>query len=266
MRTVITSLILTVFVNGLIVTQISEAFVASDYKHYADTTTPTTKTNLMSKLSSGPEYTHINRATNTNKNNVHHTAFQTSRYNRYCHYPSFYFKQRYRLSLFSTKSKIKETSSLSSEDDHQNNIRAQSEPKNTPMNKSKTIITEIQAESCIVPFGGSATPVENPDKNLLGGKGLGLQEMSKIGVQVPPGFTLTTDLCRIFEESDSDLPHTIWDGIKKAIQLVEQDTGKVYGTRTGNPLLFSCRSGAAISMPGMMDTVLNIVRKLSFSL
>jgi hypothetical protein len=118
------------------------------------------------------------------------------------------------------------------------------------------VLTEEMKEQ-LVPFGGSAIPVDKPDKNILGGKGLGLQEMSKIGVDVPPGFTLTTPLCKVFQESN-DLPQEMWQMVRQAVKQVEQDTGKTYGSHE-NPLLFSCRSGAAISMPGMMDTVLNIV-------
>lgn len=109
----------------------------------------------------------------------------------------------------------------------------------------------------IVPFGGSAPAVPNPNKSILGGKGLGLQEMSSIGIAVPPGFTLTTPLCQVFQESN-DLPEEMWAEVENAIKTVEADMGRKFGD-SENPLLFSCRSGAAVSMPGMMDTVLNIV-------
>jgi len=108
----------------------------------------------------------------------------------------------------------------------------------------------------VVPFGGSAEPVTNPNKQILGGKGLGLQEMSSIGISVPPGFTLTTPLCQVYQQSD-DLPTDMWEEVKNAIAHVEKDMGKKFGD-CDNPLLLSCRSGAAISMPGMMDTVLNV--------
>lgn len=113
----------------------------------------------------------------------------------------------------------------------------------------------------IVPFGGSAPPQAKPDKQVVGGKGLGLQEMSRIGVDVPPGFTLTTKLCQSFEKA-GDLSEEMWAEVKTSVERIEKDTGKGYGNPE-NPLLFSCRSGAAISMPGMMDTVLNIVCILS---
>jgi hypothetical protein len=109
----------------------------------------------------------------------------------------------------------------------------------------------------IVPFGGSAPAVPNPNKSILGGKGIGLQEMSSIGIAVPPGFTLTTPLCQVFQDSN-DLPEEVWAEIENAIKVVEADMGRKFGD-SENPLLFSCRSGAAVSMPGMMDTVLNIV-------
>jgi pyruvate,orthophosphate dikinase len=80
--------------------------------------------------------------------------------------------------------------------------------------------------------------------------------MTSIGIDVPPGFTLTTNLCDVYDKY-GDLPSELWDATKQAIKRVESDMGRKYGDKE-NPLLFSCRSGAAVSMPGMMDTVLNI--------
>lgn len=108
----------------------------------------------------------------------------------------------------------------------------------------------------IIPFGGTATLQDKPDKQIVGGKGVGLQEMSRIGVAVPPGFTLTTQVCRDFQDT-GDLSEAMWLDVKEAVKRVEADLGKGFGNGE-NPLLFSCRSGAAVSMPGMMDTVLNI--------
>jgi pyruvate,orthophosphate dikinase len=124
-------------------------------------------------------------------------------------------------------------------------------------------MTESTAASDdIVGFGGSAPPVKNPDKNILGGKGLGLQEMGAIGIAVPPGFTLTTQLCQEYQKT-GDLSEEVWTRVKTAIQRVEQDVGRKFGDPE-NPLLVSCRSGAAISMPGMMDTVLNVVSSFPY--
>lgn len=120
------------------------------------------------------------------------------------------------------------------------------------------VVVPSSADDNIVRFGGTAKPVPNPDKNILGGKGLGLQEMSSVGINVPPGFTLTTALCQAYQTT-GDLTEEVWEKSKLAIQEVEKDMGRKFGDAS-NPLLLSCRSGAAISMPGMMDTVLNVVR------
>jgi pyruvate,orthophosphate dikinase len=93
-------------------------------------------------------------------------------------------------------------------------------------------------------------------KALLGGKGANLAEMTRLGLPVPPGFTLTTDACRAYLRSGS-WPRGLWEGEVSALEDLERRTGKRFGDRA-NPLLVSCRSGAKFSMPGMMDTVLNI--------
>ncbi|MFZ3069660.1 MAG: pyruvate, phosphate dikinase [Anaerolineaceae bacterium] len=93
-------------------------------------------------------------------------------------------------------------------------------------------------------------------RGLLGGKGSNLAEMVRIGVPVPPGFTITTEACNAFQETNS-FPEGMWDQALAALKEVEKKAGKKFGDPT-NPLLVSCRSGAKFSMPGMMDTVLNI--------
>jgi pyruvate,orthophosphate dikinase len=108
-------------------------------------------------------------------------------------------------------------------------------------------MVDMKISEYLVPFGGSAPRVDNPNRAILGGKGLGLQEMGRIGVDVPPGFTLVTSLCQVYQKED-DLPKEVWDLVAEAIKRVEKDTGKKFGSNE-NPLLFSCRSGAAISMP-----------------
>jgi len=92
---------------------------------------------------------------------------------------------------------------------------------------------------------------------LLGGKGANLAEMVRIGIPVPPGFTVTTKACNTYLDSGGVIPDGMWEQVMDALSIVEKETGKVFGD-TGNPLLVSCRSGAKFSMPGMMDTVLNI--------
>lgn len=94
-------------------------------------------------------------------------------------------------------------------------------------------------------------------RGLLGGKGANLGDMTRIGVPVPPGFTITTEACNAFLDSDSTFPDGLLDQVSASLDLIETETGKRLGD-VGNPLLVSCRSGAKFSMPGMMDTVLNI--------
>jgi len=92
---------------------------------------------------------------------------------------------------------------------------------------------------------------------LLGGKGANLAEMARIGIPVPPGFTVTTEACNTYLEAGNRLPEGTWDQLLAAMKTVEKDSGKRFGD-PARPLLVSCRSGAKFSMPGMMDTVLNI--------
>jgi pyruvate,orthophosphate dikinase len=92
---------------------------------------------------------------------------------------------------------------------------------------------------------------------LLGGKGANLAEMTRIGVPVPPGFTVTTKACNAFLANENTFPEGMWDQVKKAMAATEKKTGKKFGDPK-DPLLVSSRSGAKFSMPGMMDTVLNL--------
>jgi pyruvate,orthophosphate dikinase len=94
-------------------------------------------------------------------------------------------------------------------------------------------------------------------RNLLGGKGAGLAEMSNTGIPVPPGFTITTEACNAYFNQDQKFPDDMWEQVLQGIRRLEKDTGKTFGG-TSNPLLVSVRSGSSVSMPGMMDTVLNL--------
>ena len=94
-------------------------------------------------------------------------------------------------------------------------------------------------------------------KELLGGKGAGLAEMTHIGVPIPQGFTVSTEACTLYYDSGKNLPDYLVQEIYDAIAAVEKETGKNFGGNT-NPLLVSVRSGARVSMPGMMDTILNL--------
>jgi pyruvate,orthophosphate dikinase len=95
------------------------------------------------------------------------------------------------------------------------------------------------------------------DRDLLGGKGANLAEMTRLGLPVPPGFTVTTEACRAFLASDNTFPDGLWDQVLAGIKQVEQRMGRELGGST-DPLLVSVRSGAKFSMPGMMDTILNL--------
>src|SRR3984893_4351104 len=94
-------------------------------------------------------------------------------------------------------------------------------------------------------------------RDLLGGKGAGVAEMTNAGLPVPPGFTITTEACNAYYDSGKQFPEGMWEQALEALKIVEQQTGKGFGKRE-NPLLVSVRSGARFSMPGMMDTVLNL--------
>jgi pyruvate,orthophosphate dikinase len=94
-------------------------------------------------------------------------------------------------------------------------------------------------------------------RELLGGKGVGLAEMTALGVPVPAGFTITTDACRAYMEAGKQVPEGLDDEVGKHIAALEERSGKRFGDPS-DPLLVSVRSGAAISMPGMMDTILNL--------
>ena len=97
----------------------------------------------------------------------------------------------------------------------------------------------------------------NLSKNILGGKGANLSEMGRMGLPVPPGFTISTEVCELFYKSKRKINHKILGEIDKELKNIEKDTGKKFGD-LNNPLLVSVRSGARVSMPGMMDTILNL--------
>ena len=106
-------------------------------------------------------------------------------------------------------------------------------------------------------FGGGNADGDASMKNLLGGKGANLAEMAKLGLPVPPGFTITTAVCTAYYELGREYPSTLTPQVDEALAAIERETGKGFGN-PDNPLLVSVRSGARASMPGMMDTVLNL--------
>lgn len=106
-------------------------------------------------------------------------------------------------------------------------------------------------------FGNTRTDGTGDQKELLGGKGANLAEMTGIGLPVPPGFTITTAVCAEYYEAGCKLPAGLMDEVNRQIKTLEKELGKTFGDDK-NPLLVSVRSGAAVSMPGMMDTILNL--------
>ena len=106
-------------------------------------------------------------------------------------------------------------------------------------------------------FGGDESEGNATMRTLLGGKGANLAEMSNLGIPVPPGFTISTEVCKLYYENDKQYPAGLDDQIDENLAKLENALGAKFGD-TENPLLLSVRSGAAVSMPGMMDTILNL--------
>ncbi|HTB10212.1 MAG TPA: pyruvate, phosphate dikinase [Bryobacteraceae bacterium] len=106
-------------------------------------------------------------------------------------------------------------------------------------------------------FGGGTADGDGKMKDVLGGKGAGLAEMSRAGMPVPPGFTISTEVCNIYFQNGNSVPTEINDQVLKGLSKLEKEIGKKFGDPK-NPLLVSVRSGAKFSMPGMMNTILNL--------
>lgn len=106
-------------------------------------------------------------------------------------------------------------------------------------------------------FGDGKAEGDASMRNLLGGKGANLAEMNVVGLPVPPGFTVTTEVCTYYYNNNHIYPADLKEQVKEAVAGVEKIMGKKFAD-ANNPLLFSVRSGARVSMPGMMDTVLNL--------
>ncbi|MGB7343254.1 MAG: pyruvate, phosphate dikinase [Pirellulaceae bacterium] len=113
------------------------------------------------------------------------------------------------------------------------------------------------ANKMVYYFGKTKTEGKGASKAILGGKGVNLAEMTSIGLPVPPGFTITTEVCDQYNKAGQKLPKGLMEEVNTAVKLLEKELGKKFGDDS-NPLLFSVRSGAAVSMPGMMNTILNL--------
>ena len=120
-------------------------------------------------------------------------------------------------------------------------------------NKSKWVYLFDEVDQAEKYVGGDWEVV----RGLLGGKGANLAEMTRLGVPVPPGFTVDTEACNAYLAAGEQFPTGMWEEVLAAVKAIEEATGKEFGNPL-NPLLVSARSGAKFSMPGMMDTVLNL--------
>ncbi|CAK9194201.1 unnamed protein product [Sphagnum troendelagicum] len=130
--------------------------------------------------------------------------------------------------------------------------------RRSPSAQSQTVASPpTQTKQRVYTFGKGRSEGNMEMKSLLGGKGANLAEMASIGLSVPPGFTITTDTCHEYNQNGNKLPEGLWEEVMEAFRTLEEDMGASLGNPS-KPLLVSVRSGAAISMPGMMDTVLNL--------
>src|SRR4051812_16072371 len=118
-------------------------------------------------------------------------------------------------------------------------------------------MSTAQSQKYVYSFGGGKAEGRGEMKALLGGKGANLAEMSVIGITVPPGFTITTEVCAAYYENGKKLPDDVIPQVEAAVKAMEAQVGKTFGD-PNDPLLVSVRSGAALSMPGMMNTILNL--------
>src|SRR5690349_22709451 len=122
---------------------------------------------------------------------------------------------------------------------------------------AKKISSTPKSSGKFVYLFGKKTDGTGTMKALLGGKGANLAEMCRIGLPVPPGFTITTEVCTYYYDNKRSYPASLRGQMEAGIASIEQQTGKKFGDLK-NPLLVSVRSGARDSMPGMMDTILNL--------
>ncbi len=135
--------------------------------------------------------------------------------------------------------------------------QAASPSKSAKKVTSKKSPSKTSASPQFVYSFGAKTDGDASMRELLGGKGANLAEMARIGLPVPPGFTITTEVCTWYYDHQQQYPTALTAQLKSAVAAIEEETGKQFGSAT-NPLLVSVRSGARESMPGMMDTILNL--------
>src|SRR6185437_13593735 len=130
-------------------------------------------------------------------------------------------------------------------------------PKKASVKMNGKATTKLKTKKRVYFFGNGKAEGGTQLKELLGGKGANLADMTSIGLPVPPGFTITTETCAEYNDAGQKLPKGLMDEVQEHLRRTEKATGKKFGD-PNNPLLLSVRSGAKVSMPGMMDTVLNL--------
>ncbi len=168
------------------------------------------------------------------------------------------------------KKSVKKTSVASESDSKKKVSKKESTPKTAPTKSTKpSTKPSTEAESTPMKatyssstkyyyhFGGGKAEGSREDLDILGGKGAGLCEMSQAGIAVPPGFVVSAEVCNLFYEVGMNTPKEIDTQLEKNVAALEKTAGKKFGD-PANPLLLSVRSGAKVSMPGMMDTILNL--------
>ena len=139
-------------------------------------------------------------------------------------------------------------------------LKSPAKPAPKPVSKmpaSKPAAEAAKSGKWVFTFGDGKAEGKAELRDLLGGKGANLAEMANLGLPVPPGFTIPTSVCTYFYANDKTYPKELKSQVEKALEHVGKLTGKVFGD-SNNPLLVSVRSGGRASMPGMMDTVLNL--------
>src|SRR5204863_5285455 len=131
-------------------------------------------------------------------------------------------------------------------------------PKSDRTIELRFMATATKTKKYVYQFGNKKADGDGSMKPLLGGKGANLAEMTRIGLPVPPGFTITTDVCTYFYENKRNYPKELQAQIQAGVANMEKIMGTKFGDKNGMPLLVAVRSGARDSMPGMMDTILNL--------
>ena len=132
-----------------------------------------------------------------------------------------------------------------------------SKGRSSRISSGTTKVKGARAGKRVYFFGNGKAEGNATMKDLLGGKGANLADMTLVPLPVPPGFTITTETCGEYNDAGQKLPKGLMEEVRANIAKVEKASGKKFGDPK-NPLLLACRSGAKMSMPGMMDTVLNI--------